>query len=122
MDQQLEEDKLSIQIKTLEIYVKDKKIEDFSILSFLFDVKELNPNLKVPYIYRRLEKEYYKQEKDLQKVKVFYEKSLKVFVTALKFIRTENDKKLNELVSSINETIISNYKEAFYYFSMEFDV
>lgn len=121
MDQKISKDKLTIQINMLESYIKTRKVEDFSILSFLFDLKELKSNLKVPYIYRRLQKEY-KKEKNLQRVETFYQKSLKVFQAARKFIKTGEDNTLDELIDTINVTIVSNYNEGYNLFKMEFHV
>lgn len=117
----IDQDKLSIQVIILERYVRENKIEDFSVLSFLFDLKELAPNLKVTYIFRRLEKEYRKEE-NMSKVEFFYMRSLKVFSTARKYIKTGEDSELDEIIESINDTIVSNYEEAYNLFKMEFDV
>ena len=121
MDQKLEQDKLAIQIGMLEFYVKDKKVEDFSVLSFLFDLKKLIPKLKVPYLYRCMEKEY-KKNSDLKEVKSYYEKASRVFLAARTFIKTSYDEGLDNLVDSINEIIVTNYDEAYFLFKIEFDI
>ncbi|MFW5891387.1 MAG: hypothetical protein ACOCUI_04130 [bacterium] len=121
MDQKIDIDKLDFQIKLLDNYIKEHKITDISILTFLFDLKELSHSLKTHYIYRKMEKEY-KKEKEFDTVKLFYEKSKKVFVAARKFIKTGKDKKLDNLVDTINQTIIYNYSNAYSLFKMEFHI
>ncbi len=119
--QKIDQDKLTIQVMILERYVRENKIEDFSVLSFLFDLKELLPNLRITYIFRRFEKEYRKEE-NIEKIESFYKKSLKVFLTARKYIKTGKDGELDRIIESINDIIVSNYEEAFHLFRLEFDV
>jgi hypothetical protein len=121
MDQKLQPDKLSLKIKMLEEYIRDNKIEEISVLSYLFDIKELKQNLKISYIYRKYEKEYRKGQ-NIDRVEDYYKKSLKVFIAARKFIKTYDNYELNNIVDSINKTILHNYEMAFRLFMMEFNI
>ncbi len=120
MDQKLGPDKLSLKIRVLEEYIRRNKIEEFSVLSYLFDLKELKSNLRISYIYRKFEGEF-KKEPNIENVYNYYKKSLKVFIAARKFVKTSSDYELNEIVDSINETIIHNYDKAFELFKIEFN-
>lgn len=121
MSQKIESDKLDIQIKLLEKYVKENKIEDFSVLSFLFDMKEMSNDLRSAYLYKRLQKQY-RKHKDLKKVEKYYSKTVKVLRIAQKYIITNDDEFLDNIIKNINNTVIENYKKAYTLFEMEFSV
>ncbi len=122
MDQQkIEPDNLNVKIDMLEHYIRTNNIEEFSVLNFLFDLKELRKNFKIGNIYRKLESEYSKR-KSIKKVKDYYDKSIRVFLAARRFIKTNEDQYLDNIINSIIDIILNNYRESWELFRVEFDI